>query len=78
MTRIDAELAAAVDELVEKGVFDTRSDAVRKSLAEVVDRLRRNEIGRTIVEGYQVLPLTERETWALRENARILVEEEPW
>ena len=44
MTRIDAELAKAVDDLVEKGIFDSRSDAVRKSLAAVVDKLRRNII----------------------------------
>ena len=78
VTRIDSELAAAVDELVEKGVFDSRSDAVRKALAEVVDRERREEIGRQIIEGYKRFPETEEEMERARQNAIRLVNEEPW
>ncbi len=78
VTRIGAELAAAVDELVEKGVFASRSDAVRKALAEVVDRERREEIGQQIIEGYKRFPETEEEMETARLNAIRMVEEEPW
>ncbi|MEA1904227.1 MAG: ribbon-helix-helix domain-containing protein [Actinomycetota bacterium] len=78
VTRIDADLAAAVDELVEKGIFDSRSDAVRKALAEVVDRERREEIGRQIIEGYKRFPETEAEMKRAEQNAINLVNEEPW
>jgi len=78
VTRIDAELAKAVDDLVEKGIFDSRSDAVRKSLAAVVDKLRREEIGRQIIEGYERFPETEAEMERARSNAIRLVDEEPW
>lgn len=78
MTRIDEDLAAAVDELVEKGVFESRSDAVRQALAEVVDRERREQIGREIVEGYQRVPPTEAELKAAEASGRAMIEAEPW
>lgn len=78
VTRVDAELAAAVDRLVETGEVASRSDAVRLALEALIDVRRRATIGRQIIEGYQRVPETEEElTWA-GTSTRRLIEEEPW
>jgi Arc/MetJ-type ribon-helix-helix transcriptional regulator len=78
VTRVDDELAAAVDELVDEGVVANRSEAVRVGLQELVDRHRRRRVGRRIVEAYQRLPQTEAELgWADHASVRMIAEE-PW
>ncbi len=78
VARLNDDLVAAVDELVSEGVFESRSDAVRRALEFVVDRQRRMRIGDAIVEGYRRIPQTEDEiAWA--DAATIaMIEEEPW
>lgn len=78
VTRIDSELAAAVDELVEAGEYKSRSDAVRKALTALVDLHRRRRIGDAIVAGYLRFPETEEEMEQARQNAIDIVNEEPW
>lgn len=78
VTRVDDELAAAVDQLVEAGIVGSRSEAVRLGLEGLVDRHRRNQIGRRIVEGYLAQPQTEGEVgWADDATVR-MISEEPW
>lgn len=78
VTRIDDDLAAQLDALVEEGIVQSRSDAVRRALAEMLDRHRRRKIGEAIVEGYRRLPQTEEElAWADAAAVR-MIEEEPW
>jgi Arc/MetJ-type ribon-helix-helix transcriptional regulator len=76
--QIDAELAKAVDDLVEEGTYDSRSDAVRKALTALVDLRRRRKIGEQIVEGYLRFPETPEEMEQARLNAIEIVNEEPW
>ncbi len=78
VARLSDELVAAVDDLVDEGVFESRSDAIRRALEFVVDRQRRKRIGDAIVEGYRRIPETDEEIgWA--EAATIaMIEEEPW
>ena len=64
VTRIDDDLAREVDALVSEGVVESRSDAVRQGLRELVDRHRRRRIGEAIVEGYRRQPQTEEEIGA--------------
>lgn len=52
--------------------------ALLDALDSVVDRHRRDEIGRQIVEGYQRTPQTDEEIAWAEDNARRLIEEEPW
>ncbi len=78
VTRLDDDLATAVDELVEEGVVASRSDAVRRALAELVDRRRRERIGQAIVDGYTRMPQTEEEVAWADESSREMIEEEPW
>lgn len=78
VTRLDDELAAAVDELVAAGVVTNRSEAVRLGLERLVDRYRRDQIGMRIVDGYRSQPQTEAEVgWADEASIRMIADE-PW
>ncbi len=78
VTRVEDDLAAAVDELVEAGVVASRSEAVRVGLEQLVDRCRREEIGARIVRGYRQRPQEEAEVaWADESSVRMIAEE-PW
>ncbi|MFN8036929.1 MAG: ribbon-helix-helix domain-containing protein [Acidimicrobiia bacterium] len=78
VTRVEDELAAAVDELVAAGIVSSRSEAVRLGLERLVDRHRRGQIGERIREGYRSLPQSEAEVaWADEASVRMIAEE-PW
>jgi Arc/MetJ-type ribon-helix-helix transcriptional regulator len=78
VTRIDDGLAEALDELVEAGVISSRSEAVRTGLQQLVDRHRRDMVGRRITAGYEAKPQSEGELgWA--DTATIkMIADEPW
>lgn len=78
VTRIDEELAAAVDELVTAGVVASRSEAVRVGLQRLIDRHRRDQIGARIRAGYVATPQGEADVgWADDSTARMIADE-PW
>ena len=77
-TRVDDELVAQLDEMVDKGEAKSRSDAVRSALEEMLDQRRRRLIGEAIVEGYRRIPETEDELRWAEQNLREMVAEEPW
>ncbi len=78
VTRIDDDLAAAVDELVASGVVASRSEAVRLGLQQLIDRHRRDRTGARIVAGYRARPQEEAEVaWADDATVRMIAEE-PW
>ncbi len=78
VTRVDDELAEAVDALVSAGVVESRSDAVRTGLTQLVDRHRRRQIGERITAGYRDVPQSDEELAGLEEATRSLIAEEPW
>ena len=81
IARVPEDLVDEVDKLVGSGAFESRSDVIREALAQLVDRHRRAEIGRQIVEGYKRMPQTEeefRETGWSDDDTRAMIEEEPW
>jgi Arc/MetJ-type ribon-helix-helix transcriptional regulator len=78
ITRVDEELLLAVDELVADGFVESRSDAVRRGLRELIDRRRRELIGRAIVAGYAREPQTEDELGWADEATVAMIEDEPW
>jgi len=78
VTRIKEDLAAQVDNLVEQGVVDSRSDAVRQGLEMLVDRHRRDRVAAAIVRGYEVHPQTEEEVAWADAATRRMIAEEPW
>lgn len=78
VTRVEDDLAAAVDQLVAAGIVASRSEAVRLGLERLVDRCRRDEIGLRIAEGYRTRPQTDAEVgWADESSVRMIAEE-PW
>lgn len=76
--RIDDELLAQVDALVEAGMVDSRSAAIRMALRRLVESHRRLETGRRIADGYRDIPQDEElEVWA-RLAAEAMIDAEPW
>ena len=78
VTRVDDRLAAEVDALVSAGVVESRSDAVRQALEDLVDRHRRREIGARIVDGYRRLPQPDDDVGFTDEATLAMIAEEPW
>jgi Arc/MetJ-type ribon-helix-helix transcriptional regulator len=78
VTRVEDDLAAAVDELVAAGVVANRSEAVRLGLERLVDRFRRDATGAQIIEGYRLAPQADDEVaWA--DDASVqMIADEPW
>jgi Arc/MetJ-type ribon-helix-helix transcriptional regulator len=78
VTRVPDVLAHAVDDLVQAGVFSSRSEAVRAGLESVLERERRAAIGHALVEGYRRIP-QESDDLAWPDAATsAMVAEEPW
>jgi Arc/MetJ-type ribon-helix-helix transcriptional regulator len=78
VARLNDDLVAAVDDLVSEGVFESRSDAIRRALEFVVDAERRKHIGDAIVTGYERIPETAEELrWAEAATAAMIADE-PW
>lgn len=78
VTRLDDDLAAAVDDLVTAGVVANRSEAVRMGLRRLVDRHRRDQVGARIAEGYRLTPQTDAEVGWADESTVQMIAEEPW
>lgn len=78
VTRVDDELAAAVDALVAAGVVGSRSEAVRLGLEALIDRHRRDEIGARIVRGYQQHPQEDAELAWSDDRTIEMIAAEPW
>lgn len=78
VTRVPDDVAAAVDDLVREGVFESRSDAVRAGLAAVIDRRRRVAVGRAVADGYRRVPQADDDLrWSDAASAAMIAEE-PW
>ena len=78
VTRVDDDLAAALDALVIEGAVASRSDGVRVALERLIDRHRRDQIGAQIVAGYLAHPQTEEELgWSDTATAEMIADE-PW
>lgn len=78
VTRVDDELVAAVDRLVDTGVVESRSEAVRRGLRMLLDQHRRRSIASEIVEGYRVRPQSEHEVGWSDEATRRMIADDPW
>lgn len=76
--RMSDELARSLDELVASGRFETRAEAVRAAVEQLVDEERRREVGKLIVQGYTDIPQTDAEVATATQTAIRSIEEEPW
>ena len=78
VTRVDDELAAAVEQLIEAGVVSNRSEAVRLGLERLVDDHRRRAIGERIVEAYRAVPQTDDEVGWADQATIAMIADESW
>jgi len=76
--RLPAEQLAVLDDLVDRGVYETRAAAVRAGIEVVLELDRRHRDDRSIVEGYQRMPATDAEKAAAIASLRDAIAEEPW
>jgi Arc/MetJ-type ribon-helix-helix transcriptional regulator len=76
--RLPDDLAESLDELVETGRFETKADAVRAALVELVEVERRRRVGELIVAGYRRVPQDDDEVRAATRAAIRSIHEEPW
>jgi len=76
--RIPSELAKQLDEMVARGRFETKAEAVRSAIRSMVEADRRREIGQRIIDGYRRVPQTDDEVSAATEAALRSIHEEPW
>jgi len=78
VTRVPEDVLRELDKLVESGDFESRSDAVREALLQLIDKHRREQIGRQIVKGYKRIPQTDDEVLWAEAATEAMIEEEPW
>jgi Arc/MetJ-type ribon-helix-helix transcriptional regulator len=78
VSRVPDELVTAVDGLVEAGVYESRSDAVRAGLVTVIDHQRRTATGKAIAAGYQRLPQAPDDLGWSDSASAAMIAEEPW
>jgi Arc/MetJ-type ribon-helix-helix transcriptional regulator len=78
VTRVDEGLLADIDRLVESGTVNSRSEAVRVALRQLIDRRRRREIGEAIAAEYAARPQTAEEVGWSDAATLAMIEQEPW
>lgn len=78
VVRLDEDLAAAIDALIQDGGAANRSDAVRRGLLRLVDEHRRAAIGRAIVAGYRRVPAEDDDAGWSDAATIAMIAEEPW
>jgi Arc/MetJ-type ribon-helix-helix transcriptional regulator len=76
--RIPDVLAEALSELVARGRFETKADAVRSALEALVEAERRRRVGELIADGYRRVPQDEDEVKAATRAAIRSIHDEPW
>ena len=69
---------AELDDLVERGIYQSRAAAVRAGIEAVMERDRRRQIDRAVIEGYRAAPPAEAERKAAIASLRDAIVEEPW
>lgn len=76
--RIPEALLIRLDELVRRGVYESRAAAVRAGLEAIARLDERRSIDRSIVDGYRGNPPTSAEDSAALASLREAIQEEPW
>lgn len=76
--RVPEAQLALLDDLVGRGVYESRAAAVRAGIEVVVEMDRRRRADRAIVEGYRRTPPNDTEQAAAIASLREAIAEEPW
>jgi Arc/MetJ-type ribon-helix-helix transcriptional regulator len=76
--RLPEELLDLLDDLVDRGVYESRAAAVRYGIEVVLELDRRRLTDHAINEGYRRVPPTKPEREAAIASLRDAILEEPW
>ncbi len=76
--RLSEELLDRLDDLVAKGMYESRAAAVRAGIEVITELERRRKTDRALVEGYQRIPLATAERDVAIASLREAILEEPW
>jgi len=76
--RLPAELLTELDDLVDRGIYQSRAAAVRAGIQAVMELDRRRQIDRAVIDGYRQSPPTKAEREAAIASLRDAILEEPW
>jgi Arc/MetJ-type ribon-helix-helix transcriptional regulator len=76
--RLPDELLAGLDDLVNRGVYESRASAVRAGVEAIMELERRRQVDREVIEGYRRMPLKKVEREAGIASLRDAILEEPW
>jgi Arc/MetJ-type ribon-helix-helix transcriptional regulator len=76
--RLPETLLHELDELVGRGVYESRAAAVRAGVEAITALERHRRIDQAIIEGYRSLPPTAPEDLASFASLRDAIAEEPW
>jgi Arc/MetJ-type ribon-helix-helix transcriptional regulator len=76
--RLPEELLAEVDELVARGVYESRAAAVRAGLEAVAESERRRRMDRAVIAGYRRRPAGDAERDSAVASLREAILDEPW
>jgi Arc/MetJ-type ribon-helix-helix transcriptional regulator len=76
--RLPEELLTVLDDLVGRGVYESRAAAVRAGIEAVLELDRRRLTDSAMVEGYTRIPPTVAERQAAIGSLRDAILEEPW
>lgn len=77
-TRFSDEELALIDELVNEGVGDNRSDVIRRGVHHLADAVRRARVGASIAQSYRERPQTAEDDELAMASAIAMTEAEPW
>jgi len=77
-TRFTDEELALIDELVTKGLGDSRSAVIRRGIHHLADAVHRAQIGETIARSYRERPQGPEDDALAMANAIAMTEAEPW
>jgi Arc/MetJ-type ribon-helix-helix transcriptional regulator len=77
-TRFTDEELALIDELVTKGVGDSRSAVIRRGIHHLADAVHRAQIGAAIAQSYREQPQSAEDDALAMANAIAMTEAEPW
>ena len=76
--RLPRQLLAEIDELVARGVYESRAAAVRAGVEAVAASERRRQLDQAVIQGYRRRPPSAAEHEAALASLRDAILEEPW
>lgn len=76
--KLPDDMLDALDRLVAQSRFESRSDAVRAGLAQVIEASRSEQIDAAIVAGFERFPETSSEMRRAHDLAIDSIDDEPW